>query len=186
MGRGTGLGLTIVHTIVHRHEGAVELRSDPGQGTTVTCFFPALAPAPEAERAAGEETPAGNGERVLLVEDEPGLAELNARRLQALGYRVTAERDPVLALAAFRGRPTEFDVVISDHLMPGLLGVDLAREVHDIRPEVPIVLLTGFVEHISRDAIAAAGVQRVVKKPATLRELGAALREVLDGVSPPR
>ena len=178
-GRGTGLGLSIVHTIVRRHEGAIELQSQPGTGTTVTCFFPALPEAPEAELAAGEEAPSGNGERVLLVEDEPALIELNARRLESLGYRVTGQPDAVRALADFRRRPAEYDLVVSDHLMPRLLGIDLAREVHDIRPDVPIVLLTGYVEHLPDEAVRSAGVRRLVRKPVTLRELGTALREVL-------
>ncbi len=177
-GRGTGLGLSIVHTIVRRHEGAIELQSQPGEGTTVTCFFPALAAPPE-DLATVEEAPVGNGERVLLVEDEPSLVDLNARRLESLGYRVTPQRDAVRALAAFRRRPGDYDLVVSDHLMPRLLGIDLAREVHDIRPDVPIVLLTGYVEHLPDEAVRAAGVRRLVKKPVTLRELGSALRDVL-------
>jgi hypothetical protein len=181
-GRGTGLGLSIVHTIVRRHDGAIELQSQPGQGTTVTCFFPALAP--EEELAVGREAPAGNGERVLLVEDEPSLVELNARRLTALGYRVTVQHDAVRALATFRKRPADYDLVVSDHLMPRLLGIDLAREVHDIRPDVPIVLLTGYVEHLPDEAVRAAGVRRLVKKPVTLRELGTALRDVLQEARP--
>ncbi len=180
-GRGTGLGLSIVHGIVRRHEGAIELTSEPGEGTTVTCWFPALAADSEEEPGVEGEAPSGDGARVLLVEDEPALVELNARRLAELGYRVTVQRDAVAALGTFRRRPAEFDLLVSDHLMPRLLGLDLAREVHAVRPDLPIVLLTGYVEHLPEEAVRAAGVRRVVRKPVTLRELGAVLRGVLDG-----
>ena len=185
MGRGTGLGLSIVQAIVRRHDGAVELRSEPGRGTTVTCFFPALQAAPaDEEPEAVAAAPRGLGERVLLVEDEPTLAELNARRLSALGYRVTVVCDPVRALEDFRRRPAEFDLVVSDHLMPRLLGLDLAREIHDRRPEVPIVLLSGLADDLLDEAVRAAGVRRVLRKPVTLGELGAALRSALEGTRP--
>ena len=176
---GTGLGLSMVHSIVKSHAGAVELASEPGRGTTVSCFFPALGITPEEERLASGEPPLGEGERVLLVEDETSLATMNGRRLAELGYRVTAETDAVQALATVRERPDAFDLVISDYLMPQLLGVDLAREIHSLRPALPIVLLTGFIENLPAEAIRAAGVRRVLKKPVTLRELGVALREVL-------
>ncbi len=185
MGRGTGLGLAIVHTIVRRHDGAVDLESEPGRGTTVTCYFPALEATAEPEGAEAGGAPAGHGERVLLVEDEPALVELNARRLAALGYRVTVERDPVRALAGFRERPGAYDLVVSDHLMPRLLGLELAREIHDASPALPIVLLTGQAERLPDEAVLAAGVRRVVRKPVTARELGAALRDALDGRRPP-
>jgi nitrogen-specific signal transduction histidine kinase/ActR/RegA family two-component response regulator len=178
-GSGTGLGLSMVHSIVQAHGGAVELASEPGQGTTATCYFPALGLTPAEERLAAGEPPLGEGERVLLVEDEPSLASMSARRLAELGYRVTAETDAVKALATVRERPEAFDLVISDYLMPQLLGVDLAREIHSLRPALPIVLLTGFIENLPAEAIRAAGVRRVLKKPVTLRELGVALREVL-------
>ncbi len=178
-GSGTGLGLATVQTIVRRHEGFIELQSQPGEGTTATCFFPALERSAEEERALEADAPAGRGERVLLVEDEPSLAQMNARRLGALGYRVTAERDPLRALALFRERPGDFDLVVTDHLMPRLLGLDLAREIHDTRPATPIVLLTGFVESLAEEATLAAGIRRVLQKPVPLRELGVAMREAL-------
>jgi PAS domain S-box-containing protein len=177
-GSGTGLGLSIVHTIVKTHEGAVGLDSEPGRGTTVTCFFPALTISPEEERRQEGEPPAGRGERVLLVEDEPSLAEMNRRRLASLGYRVTAETDATHALATFRARPADFDLVVSDYLMPGMVGLQFARAIHDLRPDVPIVLLTGYVQHLSDEAVRAAGVRRLVTKPATILELGTALHEV--------
>jgi PAS domain S-box-containing protein len=183
-GSGTGLGLSIVDAIVKRHEGAIELESEPGEGTRVTCFFPALTPTPAEERVDGREPPAGHGEQVLLVEDEPSLAQMNARRLEALGYVVTAERGAARALEIFRQRPAAFDVVVSDHLMPGMLGLDLARAVHDLRPGVPIVLLSGSIETLPDEASRTAGVRRVVRKPVTLLALGEAVHEALAETRP--
>ena len=178
-GSGTGLGLSIVHSIVKTHDGAIDLDSAPGRGTTVTCFFPALVDAAAVEPARGAETPRGRGEHVLLVEDEPTLARMSTRRLQALGYAVTADTEAMRALETFRARPGDFDIVITDYLMPQMVGVDLARAIHNIRPDVPIVLLTGFIEELPEETIRSAGVRRLITKPATMEELGQAVHEVL-------
>jgi PAS domain S-box-containing protein len=178
-GSGTGLGLSMVHSIVKAHEGAIDLESEPGRGTTVTCFFPAIAVTPEEERAGAGEPPSGHGERVLLVEDELSLAEMSARRLESLGYRVTVETDPLHALGTFSARPQDFDLMISDYLMPGMVGLELARAVHNVRPDLPIALLTGFIEDLPEEALRTAGVRRLIGKPATLLELAEALRAAL-------
>ncbi len=178
-GSGTGLGLSMVHTIVTSHEGVVDIESAPGRGTTVRCFFPALGDTPAEEQSRAGDVPRGNGERVLLVEDEPSLAAMGRRRLEALGYRATVVSEPVRALETFRAAPGDFDLVLSDYLMPGMVGIDLAREIHNVRPDVPIVMLTGFIEDLPDETIRAAGIRKLVAKPATLSELGEALREVL-------
>jgi CheY-like chemotaxis protein len=118
---------------------------------------------------------------VLLVEDEPALAQMSARRLESLGYHVTVETDAVHALGTFGARPRDFDLVISDYLMPGMVGLDLARAVHNVRPELPIALLTGFIEELPEATLRTAGVRRLIGKPATLLELAEAVREVLHG-----
>jgi len=178
-GSGTGLGLSMVHSIVKAHEGALDLESTPGRGTTVTCYFPALQPSPAEERFGTREPPVGRGERVLLVEDEPSLARMNERRLQSLGYHVTVETDALHALKTFAAQPSDFDVMLSDHLMPGMVGLDLARAVHNLRPDLPILLLTGFIEELPEEMLRTAGVRRLIGKPTTLLELGEAVREVL-------
>ena len=180
-GSGTGLGLSMVHSIVKAHEGAIDLESEPGRGTTVTCFFPALPLGPAEERVGAREPPAGRGERVLLVEDEPALAQMGARQLESLGYRVTVETDAAHALGTFGVRPQDFDLVVSDYLMPGMVGLDLARAIHNVRPDLPIALLTGFIEELPEATLHTAGVRRLIGKPATLLELAEAVREVLDG-----
>jgi PAS domain S-box-containing protein len=181
-GSGTGLGLAIVHTIMKTHEGVIDLDSEPGRGTTVTCFFPALQAAASSETPGEEDAPSGHGERILLVEDEPSLAKMSARRLEALDYRVTSDTEPLRALATFRARPDDFDLVISDYLMPQMIGIDFARAIHNIRPDLPIVLLTGFIEELPEETIRAAGVRRLISKPASIQEMGRAMQEVLAGV----
>ena len=180
-GSGTGLGLSIVHTIMRTHEGAIDLDSEPGRGTTISCFFPALATAASPERPGEEEAPQGHGERILLVEDEPSLATMSSRRLEALGYRVTCETDAPRAVEVFRARPGDFDLVISDYLMPQMVGLEFARAVHNIRPDVPIVLLTGYIEELPDETIRAAGVRKLISKPATIQELGQAVHDLLAG-----
>ncbi len=181
-GSGTGLGLSIVHTIMRTHEGAIDLASEPGRGTTVTCFFPALEAAGAPDRPGEEQVPQGRGERILLLEDETTLVRMSARQLEALGYRVTSDTDAPRALETVRARPGDFDLVISDYLMPRMVGLDFARAVHNIRPDLPIVLLTGYIEELPEETIRAAGVRRLINKPATIQELGRALHEVLAGV----
>jgi PAS domain S-box-containing protein len=178
-GSGTGLGLSMVHTIVTSHEGAVDLESEPGRGTTVRCFLPALLEAQGDLQRPAADLPRGDGQRLLLVEDEPTLAQMGRRRLGLLGYQVTAETDVVRALETFRAAPDRFDLVISDYLMPGMVGLDFAREVHNLRPDVPIMLLTGYIEDLPEETIRAAGVRRLVAKPVTIEVLGRVLHELL-------
>ncbi len=183
-GMGTGLGLPIVQALMKAHRGAVDLDSEPGQGTTVSCFFPALVAEALPERPGDEAAVQGHGERVLLVEDEPALAETCTRWLETLGYRVTSDTDAPRALETVRARPGDFDLVLSDYLMPQMVGLDFARAVHNIRPDLPIALLTGYVQELPEETIRAAGVRRLISKPATRAELGRAVHSVLGGAPP--
>jgi PAS domain S-box-containing protein len=178
-GSGSGLGLAIVHGIMRDHDGAVELESEPEQGTLVRCFFPALADEEDDAVAGAPPAPPGRGERVLYVDDEESLARVGVRRLQRLGYVGTAETDPLRALETFRARPQAFDLVITDYSMPQLAGLDLARAVRELRADIPIIMLTGFIEDLPPELIEQAGVNRVVKKPISMQDLGTILRDVL-------
>jgi PAS domain S-box-containing protein len=180
-GSGTGLGLSIVNSIMRTHEGVVALASEVGRGTTATCFFPALPSPASPEQVDAAAVPPGHGEHILLVEDEPSLASMSARQLEAIGYRVTSDTDALHALETFRARPGDFDLVISDYLMSRLMGLDFARAVHNIRPDLPIVLLTGYIEELPDETIRAAGVRRLISKPATIQEVGQAVHDVLAG-----
>jgi CheY-like chemotaxis protein len=177
-GAGTGLGLAVVHGIMRAHEGAVDLESEPGQGTTVRCLFPSLTTdaddRPERPRIAAR----GNGERILLVEDEPALAQVGARRLVRLGYQVATETDSTRALEMVRARPGDFDLLITDYSMPHLDGIHLGQALRELAPELPIILITGNLEGISAAEIASAGVGLVLQKPVTVQQLGEAVQKL--------
>jgi CheY-like chemotaxis protein len=180
VGTGTGLGLAMVHAIMHDHQGAVLLESEVGEGTEVRCFFPLL----EAETTAADAPPSrrqeGNGERILFVDDEPALAKIGARRLTMLNYRVAEFTDPRQALSHFTQHSEEIDLVVTDFTMPHMTGLDLARTLYQVRPNIRIILLTGFVDDMDERRLEASGIRRVLRKPVTIEELGQAVRETLD------
>lgn len=121
----------------------------------------------------------GSGQHVLYVDDEPRLARLEERRLTQLGYRITVVPDGKTALAAFLADPAAFDVVITDYTMPSMNGVDLARELTRIRPDIPVILSTGNVDEFSREVCIEAGIRQVVTKPIRMQEISTALADVL-------
>jgi PAS domain S-box-containing protein len=179
-GQGTGLGLAMVHGIVRDHGGATWIESQKDQGTTVCCLFPAIDTEAADDVDLVPELPRGRGERILFVDDEPALAELGRRRLLALGYLVTTLSDPLLAMATLRSTPEAFDLVITDYLMPGMTGLDLAREIVQLRPGLGVVMLTGHIGEFPGDLMSEVAVRALVKKPLTLPELAQAVREALD------
>jgi PAS domain S-box-containing protein len=177
-GKGTGLGLAVVHGIVKRHGGDIRLRSQLGKGTTVEVFLPIV----EAEainlKEDSEPLPTGKG-RVLFVDDELMLATLEAKMLSRLGFEVEAKTDPPEALETFRARPASFDLVITDMTMPNMTGDRLARELLRIRPDVPVILCTGFSERMSEDKAMALGIKGFVMKPVVLKVLAETVQRVL-------
>jgi PAS domain S-box-containing protein len=143
-GKGTGLGLSVVHGIVESHGGVVQVDSTPDRGTTFRLLFPEVV----AEASTSDEPAAlgtGSGEHVFLVDDEAILLEMGSELLTTLGYTVTTTRNPLRALEDIRRDPYMVDLVITDLAMPALKGDDLARALHDIRADLPVVLCTGFI-----------------------------------------
>lgn len=182
VGVGTGLGLATVHGIVRSHKGAVTVESEPGKGTTFTVFLPLSvqeADALEVEEEPEPTTLTGD-ECILHVDDEEPIARLVETTLGRLGYTVVSRTSSVEALAAFRAEPMRFDVVVTDQTMPNLTGVELAKEMMRIRPDIPIVLCTGFSELVDEKQAKAIGIQAYVKKPIIGHELAMAIRRVLD------
>jgi len=178
-GSGTGLGLAIVRGIVLDHEGAIDLESTLGRGTTVSCLFPTLESADDLAPTELSAVPPGGGERILFVDDQRALVRIAERTLQDLGYRPIVETDSSRALDAVRRAPGAFDIMVTDFSMPTLSGLELARAVHAIRPDLPILLATGFVEDIPPEDLAAAGIRATIRKPVTRRELGLAISALL-------
>jgi PAS domain S-box-containing protein len=178
-GKGTGLGLSVVYGIVKDHNGAVDVFSEPEKGTSFSVYLPLLEVSEEVEEKEDEPIPSGN-ERILFVDDEPILVNTGEQVLSSLGYQVTAMRSSVGALEAFHKRPDTFDLVITDMIMPGMTGVELATIMREIRPDVPIILSTGFSESVTEEKVKSLGIRRLMMKPFSKRSMAKVVREVLD------
>jgi PAS domain S-box-containing protein len=177
-GEGTGLGLAVVHGIVTSHRGVITVDSAPGLGTRFEVFLPRL-DAPEHAPTRAEPPIPGGTERILFVDDEPLLTHLWDRMLQGLGYRVLSCTDGLEALEIFRATPEAFDVVITDQTMPKITGEELARELLRLRPDLPIILCTGFSHTMTEEKAKAMGVRAYLTKPLARRDIAQAIRRVL-------
>ena len=183
-GEGTGLGLAVVYRIVKGHGGAISVSSNPGEGTTFQVLFPRVQDN-ITQPASGEprSVPRGN-ERILLVDDEESVLGAMDRILSHLGYMVTAKINSLEALETFRAGPAAFDLVITDHNMPRMTGVELAGKIKEIRPDVPIVICTGYSDAsigLSPEACRNMGICMLLHKPVNTAEMADSVRRVLDG-----
>ena len=180
VGKGTGMGLSVIHGIVKRHGGGILVESEIGKGTLFEIYFPALEETAEEEKEPEGEIKGGS-ERILFVDDEESMVNLNRQRLERLGYQVKSTTKPLDALEWFRADPDQFDVIITDMTMPRMTGDRLAAEVLKIRPNMPVIICTGYSERMSAKKAEALGVSKYIEKPIDLRNLASSLREVLEG-----
>ncbi len=178
-GAGTGLGLAMVHSIMRDHQGAIYLESEVGQGTVARCYFPAIEEQENHHVAPSQSVTRGKGQRILYVDDDQALSEVGQRRLTPLGYAVTSMTDSSKALERFKAHPGDFDLMVTDYWMPKMTGLDLAGEVHRLRPEMPIVMLTGYSDELSQEKLTAAGIVKIVCKPLTAPQLADAVATAL-------
>jgi len=179
VGQGTGLGLSLVYAIVTDSGGAIDVKSAPKQGSTFTIYLTRADVALAVAEAAASPLPRGQGERVLLVDDEAPLLAVTAEVLSRLGYEAISFDDSHTALAAFEAAPGRFDVVVTDEVMPGLTGTGLARALREHRPDLPIVLVSGYSGPILTQDALAAGVSELLTKPLQSREIATTLARVL-------
>ena len=178
VGKGTGLGLAITHGIISDYGGFITCESEPGKGTVFEIFFPVTEE--EAVAAVKSEAVIATGtEHILLIDDEKLLTELGKTMLERLGYRVTMLTNSQEALALFRDEPESFDAVITDQTMPGMTGMELARKMLRIRPNLPIILCTGYSILVDEVQAKAAGIKGFAMKPYTMNVISMLLREVL-------
>ena len=181
-GEGTGLGLSVVHGIVKEYGGHITVYSEPGRGSTFHLYLPRIISSPETEEHTVVRPLACGTERLLLVDDDPAIVGLEKSVLETLGYHVTGVTSSHEALQVFQASPRDFDLLLTDMTMPGLTGVELSLRVHAIRPEIPIVLCSGFSELIDGDKAKAIGIQAYLMKPVLRKEMAETIRKVLDGM----
>jgi len=177
--QGTGMGLAVVHGIVKSHGGSIGVASTPGQGTTFDIFFPRIEAKQAREVEAIELTCRGT-ERILFVDDEMALVDIGKQMLERLGYDVVTRTSSIEALEAFRAQPDRFDIVITDQTMPNMTGAELAQELLYIRPDIPVILCTGYSYMISEDEARANGIRDYVMKPIVLNDMAKVIRKALD------
>jgi PAS domain S-box-containing protein len=180
-GRGTGLGLSVVHGIVAAHQGAITVDSAIGEGSTFHLYFPAQEEfAPAAERVSTKPAPLdAQGEHVMYIDDDDVMLLMVERLLQRSGYRTTCCHTPQAALAALSATPQAFDAVVTDYNMPGATGLEMAQTIRRIRPDLPVIISSGYVSEELRAGAERLGVRHLLHKQNTFEELPLLLRRVL-------
>jgi PAS domain S-box-containing protein len=178
VGEGTGLGLSVVHGIVTKYEGAITVRSEPGNGTTFDVYLPRVH-SKQLKPIQDEIPVVGGHEHILVIDDEPIVAETTKNVLERLGYTITVRTSSLEALELFRQDPNRFDLVITDQTMPHLTGDRLAKELIAARVDIPIILMTGFSQTMDEERCQKLGIDRFLMKPLLPTELARAVRSVL-------
>jgi CheY-like chemotaxis protein len=188
-GQGTGLGLSVVHGIVQSHGGGILVDTQPGKGSTFYLYLPAaeVPASPCAPDESAAEQPRASQVRcvrILYVDDEEPLVFLAKRKLQRIGHVVTGHTDAAQALEEFCSRPGDFDVVVTDLSMPGMSGFDFARGVLAVRPDMPILMTSGYVRPEDREAAEQMGIRNLMLKPGTLEDMVVLLDRMISSSRP--
>ena len=180
-GHGSGMGLAVVQGIVHGFGGTIECTSSPGRGTTFSVLLPAIERSPRRENVGASEVRG----RILFVDDEPDVVRMAREMLELLGYEVEARTSSVEALEAFRAAPLRYDLVLTDQTMPELTGDALVREIRRVRPEVPVILCSGYHDRMRPEIAKQLAIQACLQKPIDIDALGRVLRGALGTALPP-
>jgi CheY-like chemotaxis protein len=179
VGKGTGLGLSLVYGIVTDSGGAIDVTATPGRGSRFAIYLPRVDSPVIAEATGQAPVVRGDGERVLVVDDEEAIVAVTSEVLKNLGYEPLGYADGNAALSAFQAAPERVDAVIADEVMPGLTGTELARALRGSRPGLPVVLMSGYTGPMMSERALAAGVTEILKKPLQSRDIATALARVL-------
>ncbi len=179
VGQGTGMGLSVVHAIVESHGGHIFVESELGKGTTFHVYFPVTEERLEEKREEDGPLPTGD-ERILFVDDEEMLVQMGKAVIERQGYFVTAMSDSVKAFELFKNNPEQFDLVITDQTMPNMTGAEFAEHLLNIRPDLPIILCTGFSSKVDKEKARELGIKEFAAKPLKSADIVKLIRKVLD------
>ena len=184
--KGTGMGLAVVHGIMHSHGGHIVVDADAEKGTTFTLLFPVIEAQPDAVNRQGIDTITSLDQvldgNILIVDDEASVGGFMGELLKGCGCQVTVETDSQLALLKFKENPEAFDLLVTDQTMPGTTGAELAQSLMVIRPELPVILCTGYSDHIGEDKARSLGIRGYVSKPIKTSEFLELVRDLLSAV----
>ena len=180
VGKGTGMGLSVIHGIVIEMQGAIQVESEPGKGTQFYVYLPVEKSTTTQEAFNTKSLIQVGNERILFVDDEEHVIKMGKRMLEQFGYHVTTHTSSIEALEAFRDTPDKFDIVITDMTMPDMTGDELSLELIKIRPDIPILLCTGFSENTSEEKALSLGIKGFIFKPVVMKDFAQKIREVLD------
>ncbi len=180
VGKGTGMGLAVVHGVLASHGGYITVSSEQDKGTTFDAFLPHLETASVEPKPVSTEPVEMGNEHLLIVDDEEINVRMMKQMLEKLGYRISVRTSSLEALEAFRVQPDKFDLVLTDTAMPNMMGDQLAKELFNIRPDIPVILLSGFSELMTEEKAKSIGIKEFVMKPVVKDDLANTIRKVLD------
>jgi CheY-like chemotaxis protein len=179
VGSGSGLGLSVVHGIINNYGGAIVVDSNPGKGTTFTIYLPKHG----TDSPVTDKThlkPVKGDEYILFVDDEPEITFMGKKMLENLGYKVTIKGDSISALDDFKNNPEKYSLLVTDQSMPHMNGTELASAMREIRPELKVIIITGYSDNLSGEALSVNGISEVILKPMILDDFSKVIRRVLD------
>ncbi|MCB8998559.1 MAG: response regulator [Bacteroidales bacterium] len=179
VGSGSGLGLSVVHGIVNNYGGSIVVESSPGEGTSFTIYLPKFGD-DSSDAGKLEKKPLKGDEHILFVDDEAEITFMGKKMLENLGYKVTIESNSISALEEFRKNPGKYSLLVTDQSMPRMTGTELTEEIRKIRPDLKVIVITGYADNMNEDLISQYNISEVILKPMILSDFSKAIRRVLD------